>query len=180
MSSIQPKYTALIDNDKAGQKAGNNRTIESITDRFWRRVDKSGDCWEWLGYRHSGFWHGQIMSASRRIVWVHRLSWEIHNGPVPSGKCVLHTCDNPGCVNPYHLFLGTQRDNMKDMWRKGRGVLPKTQGQYNSQAKLTDGDIRVIRDLVSQGMTRTDVANFFNVSNSTVGRIVSRKLWAHV
>lgn len=87
---------------------------------FWNRVDKSGECWEWLG--------GKDRDGYGRIVingkwWgSHRLSYTLVKGEIPKGLVICHSCDNPGCVNPSHLFVGTQTDNVKDMDSKGRRV----------------------------------------------------------
>lgn len=92
--------------------------------RFWAKVDKRGpdDCWLWSGATIE-FGHGQF-SSGKRNVYAHRYSWEMANGPIPDGLYVLHKCDVPACVNPSHLFLGTQTENMADMRRKGRGSKP--------------------------------------------------------
>lgn len=83
--------------------------------RFWRHVKVGDGCWEWTRSKsYAKFWDGQ------RSVFAHRKSWEIHHGPIPEGMCVCHRCDNPICVRPDHLFLGTQRDNIIDMVSKGR------------------------------------------------------------
>lgn len=90
--------------------------------RLMRRVVKQpSGCWEWQGARQR-MGHGVIGRGRRGegTVLVHRLSWEVHNGPVPVGMCVCHHCDNPPCVNPDHLFVGTRNDNNQDMMRKGR------------------------------------------------------------
>ena len=99
-----------------GSKPGRFGTDE---ERFWRKVDKSGECWEWTGSRSSEGWHGR-MKWRGRMTMTHRIAWEIHFGHIPDGLFVLHACDNPPCVNPAHLMLGTHRANMIDAGRKGR------------------------------------------------------------
>lgn len=89
---------------------------------FWTRVTKGESCWEWQGNRNR-LGYGVIRVEPGRLarrVLTHRFSWELHNGPIPSGLFVCHRCDNPPCVNPAHLFLGTMRDNTRDMMAKGR------------------------------------------------------------
>ncbi len=87
--------------------------------RFWQKVQKGDGCWEWQGSRNK-LGYG-ITSLRGRAIRAHRVSWEIVNGPIPDGLLVCHRCDNPACVRPDHLFLGTQIDNLRDMRTKGRG-----------------------------------------------------------
>jgi hypothetical protein len=95
-----------------------------LPDAFWSKVGRAGICWEWRGSK-SKYGHGQFQYTTapnvRVRVGAHRFSWELANGPVPDGLWVLHHCDNPPCVRPDHLFLGTHKDNMADMKAKGRG-----------------------------------------------------------
>lgn len=87
--------------------------------RFWFRVDKTGDCWTWTGgTSRNGY--GAFWTKEKRLVRASRFSYALHYGPIPDGMVVCHRCDNPPCVRPDHLFLGTQGDNMRDMWQKGR------------------------------------------------------------
>ena len=110
--------------------------------RFWKRVNKHGpihpkvgQCWIWVGKLFQGKGYGQF-GIIGRTVRAHRFSWELRFGPVPEGLCVLHQCDNPGCVNPNHLFLGTNKDNTADMDRKGR---------RNSRRVLTLAQVKQIQ-----------------------------------
>lgn len=89
--------------------------MSDVEDRFWSNVDRTGDCWIWIGSRlPSGY--GRIGGRG----YAHRVSWALANGPIPAGMCILHRCDNPPCVNPSHLWIGTVADNMHDRDRKGR------------------------------------------------------------
>jgi len=86
-------------------------------ERFWARLEKSGECWNWMGSTSGGY--GQL-SYRRRPVRTHRLAWELAYGPIPAGLSVCHHCDNPRCCRPDHLFLGTPGDNARDCFLKGR------------------------------------------------------------
>ena len=106
---------------------------EPVPDRLWKRVDKSGECWVWLGMRDaSGY--GRIQVGPDPLL-CHRVAWMLTNGPIPRGKHVLHRCDNRRCVRPDHLFVGTNADNVKDRVRKGRSG--GATGERNAKAKLT-------------------------------------------
>src|ERR1041385_5030391 len=91
---------------------------------FWDKVIIiDGACWKWRGERHAHGYSVIRLRGNRKINWLaHRLSWQIHNGPIPEGLCICHKCDNPECTNPEHLFLGTQLDNIKDCTLKKRVV----------------------------------------------------------
>jgi hypothetical protein len=92
-----------------------------VAERFWEKVDKSGECWTWrpVTGRHP-FGYGMFTPQHGQRVTSHRFSWQLAHGPIPSGLFVLHKCDNPPCVRPDHLFLGTHKDNMADMKAKKR------------------------------------------------------------
>src|SRR5580765_6828583 len=152
-----------------------NRNIP-IEQRFWSKVDTSGECWEWIASRYPNG-YGQIArsrtSAKLRVTYAHRISWELHYGPIPEGMSVLHRCDNRACVNPAHLFLGTQLDNMRDMIAKGRGL----QGEQHPMAKVDADDVRNIRTLVTAGATKASVARQYGITRAAVRRICARHTW---
>jgi len=146
-------------------------------DRFWAKVKKSkpNDCWVWTGCRHPfGYGMLTLFSPSKHKECAHRISWEIHNGPIPHGLHVLHRCDNPPCVNPDHLFLGTHADNLKDAADKGR--MPK--GTEHHNAVLSDEDVIMIRRLYSPRIYSTYMlAKQFGVGQSAIFKIISNKNW---
>ena len=154
----------------------------SVTERFWDKVQKGDCCWVWIGWRdRNGY--GKIRDRTGgkfRDLFAHRVSWEVLYGPIPDGLCVLHRCDNPCCVNPKHLFLGTSADNVHDMISKGRFVVPPRQGSRNGRARLTENQIVQIRDLIEQGVPRKQIAEMFGVSVSAINHIARRRRWAVV
>lgn len=153
--------------------------------RFWAKVHKrKGDgCWEWRAALNSAG-YGVMASAPGRgakTVKAHRYSWQMHRGPIPKGMFVCHRCDNPKCVRPDHLFLGTSGDNHSDMVRKGRGVAPPRQlGSSNVNAKLTPAVVRVLRRLAADGVRVRLLADASGVSTTTIHSLLKGKTWAHV
>lgn len=188
----------------------------SVADRFWSRVDKSGPvpdhvpvvgpCWVWIpkcSDRYPQF------TLDGRQQPAHRVSWQLVNGPIPSGIHVLHKCDRTICVRPDHLFLGTHADNMADMKAKGRQVTPRgdrhgwrtkpdsiprgdrsgarkhpdrvPRGERCGNAKLTDNAVREIRRLSNDdGLWPAELARRFGVSPQMITRVVRREAWKHV
>ena len=148
----------------------------------WRRFlakiqfcDGDG-CWEWIGSRSStGYGNIRCPTASRVMVRnAHRLSYEFFVGPIPPGLFVCHKCDNRGCVNPDHLFVGTCADNSADMVAKGRSV----HGERNRKARLTAKQIAEIRRLYAAGgITQEQIGEMYGVSGSHICGIVKGKFW---
>lgn len=167
-----------------------------IAARFWEKVDTSGDCWIWTGSKNPNG-YGQL-TIDNRCTTAHRVSWAIHNGGIPDGLHVLHHCDNPACIRPEHLFLGTHTDNMRDAAAKGRSASqvhrarwckgPRTQkqiegqvrGERNAAAKLTSSDVIAIRALAASKVTFANIAKQFGISSRYAQRIVAREFWRHI
>lgn len=158
---------------------------------FWAKVDRSGDgCWEWLGWRWD---HPKVLPYGRfcvanKAMKAHRYAYAQSRG-VPfdaiEGWHVCHTCDNPPCVRPDHLFLGTDADNLRDAARKGRMSTEArravNRGVRNPSAKLTPGDVASIRAEYATGRTpQWLLAKMYSVARSTIGRIISKRGWTHV
>lgn len=158
----------------------------SICRRFWEKVDKIGPmqgreigrCWKWIGAcDKSG--RGRIASIGRNGVpaLAYRVSWLIHHGEIPSGFDVCHKCDNPNCVNPDHLFVGTRKDNMRDAHSKGR----IQKGSSRPLAKLNEADVvEILNAHFFHKSTNQSLADRFNVSHQRISKIVNRRIWRHV
>lgn len=151
--------------------------------RFWTKVSAPSpdECWTWTGskadHRYGALWD----VVEKRMHLAHIVSYSAYIGEVHDGLKVLHVCDNPACINPAHLFLGTMLDNARDRDYKGRNGGYKTRGSDNGLAKLTDVDVVEIRRLYSSGrLSQQTIACMFRVSQTTVSSIVLRKTWTHV
>lgn len=171
---------------KAGRlqefKSG-TRSREPLEVRFRRMgwTVTASDCWEWAGSRNSRG-YGQIYSGTRsqsghvKPALVSRVSWEVHKGPIPEGVAVCHKCDNPPCVNPGHLFLGTRHENNTDMAMKKRTL----NGERRPQSKLTDMQVDEIRRRYANGdISQRALGEEFGVGQSSVSLIVSRSRRKH-
>lgn len=135
-------------------------------ERFWRFVDKrdSDQCWNWVGVK-SNNGRGRL-KVSYKYVTAYRFSYELHNGCIPIGALVLHSCDNPSCVNPSHLFTGTQKDNLADRESKGRRLT--WAGNDSPLKKITDEEVCEIR---SSSLSNRSIADKFGVSESLISAI---------
>lgn len=155
-------------------------TMEEIKARFWSNVDKRGtdECWPWMAGRFlEGY--GQFRVWKKHIK-AHRFSYEITIGPIGKGLLACHTCDNPPCCNPKHIFVGTHADNARDMTAKGRGYKgprPSFPGELNPAAKLTFEKVEEIRRLHQHGMSQKRLAQQFLMSQSQVGNIIRGSSW---
>lgn len=157
---------------------GHYQQENDIARAFWKYCVPLGknDCWQWQGnIGTNGYGRG---SCGGKTFAAHRVSYELHRGSIPDGMMVLHKCDNPTCINPDHLFLGTDADNMQDKIEKGRANFLVGERVYN--ARLTSGQVIEIRRLSKQGISQSRIARQFGVSTSAIGSIVSRKNWKHI
>jgi hypothetical protein len=157
------------------------KRAKPIEERFWYRVNKTATCWVWTGGRISGYGAISLGSKSAGTGLAHRISWEMHNGPIPDGMNVCHHCDNPPCVNPSHLFLGTLADNNRDMRDKGRGGMLRPDAHHGAnhwRAELDPDRVLAIRARHAAGETHlATLAEQYGVSSNTIWRIVTRKTW---
>lgn len=155
---------------------------DSLKHRLLRAMVPSDGCWEWQRGLEKGYGRLRFKGA---VIYAHRASWGVHVGPIPDGLWVLHHCDNRSCINPAHLFLGTNADNVADRDRKKRRTTParflNQNGEANIQAKLTAADVVAIRVRYAQGgVSQTALAREFGVSPTSIGRVVRKDLWSHV
>ena len=149
------------------------KRVKPPEERFWSKVDKNGpvpihcpelgQCWLWTGSKTVSGNYGQI-NVSGRPVRANRFSWVLHNGPIPEGLYVLHYCDNPPCVRPNHLFLGSHDDNLLDMKNKGRAGAP--------HSKLTATQIEEIKSMYP-ALSQYKIADRFSVDQSAVSRLIN-------
>lgn len=167
------------------------RTVERFQSKI-QKGDSENSCWIWLGAKHiRGY--GYFGVSHGKNVYAHRFSYEISHGPIPDGMCIMHKCDNPSCVRPDHLQVGTQKDNIRDRDQKKRtatgkrsGVHTKPEnfptwalrGENNDRACLTQKEAEEIRELFSSGSMKTDkLALKYGVGRSTIYRVIRREVY---
>lgn len=136
-----------------------------------------GECWEWKR-THNGQGYGELRVAGR-MVYAHRLAFELAGGTIPEGLHILHECDNPRCINPEHLTVGTRSKNMRDCHARGRSKIPspKMHGEANGASKLKASDVSAIRKMLGEGLPQASIAQKFGVSQSNISRIKRGKGW---
>lgn len=145
---------------------------------FWSKVDKTSNpngCWEWTGPKmpagYGKFYYNSLFEYS------HRYSFTLSNGPIPPGLVICHRCDNPSCVNPEHLFLGTYKDNAQDCLKKGRHKFGQLKGSKNASAKLTEDQVLKIRE---SNKRYKEIATEYGVSEHCISEIRRRITWKHI
>ena len=167
--------------------------IIPLKDRFFSKIVRGqteDDCWGWTATKNNKGYGA--LKVNGQMAPINRVSWMVHFGEIPKGLCVCHSCDNPICSNPKHLFLGTHQDNMDDMIRKGRDRKDAQKalrnrsrsykGMGSSTAKLTDEQVREIKRLAvgrKIGFGK-QIAERFGVIPATIGHILSGRNWSHI
>ena len=164
-----------------GNTSGGPKATGSLEDRFWRFVTKGDeqDCWEWRGkLLPNGY--GRISAGTRSLgcIGAHRVSWSLFNrAEIPSGMVVMHSCDNRSCVNPYHLSIGTPKDNTQDMIAKGRKKVVAPLGEGNGKAKLTVEKVKLIKQ---SNLKTAELARQFGLSQNCIRGVRIGRTWSHV
>lgn len=171
-----------------------HHAVSPESERFWEKVNKNGPlpdpvnypnldtkCWEWKSSKRVGsIGYGQFREylgfRKYTMGYAHRWSWKNTNGPIEPGKCVLHRCDNPLCVNPEHLFLGTHSVNRKDCILKGRSAF----GVRCGQSKLNDIQVRIMKRLRKLGVSFFKIGEVFRVTHKAAEIAIKGETWKHL
>lgn len=178
---IEPKFCSIkcyrssprekLTINKISEKIKFERLVKS----FERHVIRKIGCWDWLGVL-TKFGYPKIGSRYFNLWTGHRASWFIFNGEIPKGKCVLHRCDNPKCTNPEHLFLGTEKENIKDRCKKDRSAI----GSKGGNSKLDEYKVKEIKNLLKKGISQDSIAKKFDIHQTQISKIKLEKTWRHV
>lgn len=151
--------------------------IKSLAQSLDDLSEKTDGCWIWRGWCSTGrLPYGLIRRGSKQF-YAHRVSWQVHFGAIPDGLHVLHKCDNPPCIRPDHLFLGTHLDNVRDRQAKGRTRIPALRGEQAPWSKLTEQAVREIRATDDSAKA---LAARYNVSEGAIYGVLSGRRWKHV
>lgn len=151
------------------------RPRESLDVRFWKKVRRGKACWVWTGYKNPrGYGIISAGGSPIQLLLAHRVSWVLSRGEIPNGMCVMHKCDNPPCVNPKHLVVGTQAENLDDMRKKGRDRYRPLFGENNPRHRLTDRSVLSIR---KSALSHRELGIMHGVARSTITAVKSGRTW---
>jgi len=153
-------------------------TLQTLDGLRHQCAIQANGCWEWLHGRHSGGY--AAMNIGGRRVHGHRWAWELACGPIPSGRCVCHRCDNPICVNPQHLFIGTQAENLADMTAKGRSHKVGPIGSANPKSIFNETQVRSMRRMAAEGTRTCAIWREFGGSYTAVRLILKGTNWKYL
>lgn len=154
------------------------RATESLQ-QFENLFTKTDSCWIWHGQRHQ-LGYGIVRHQSGRREAAHRIAFRFYRGEIPRGLLVCHKCDTPSCVNPEHLFLGSQKDNLLDMIKKGRKKIWHPVGEKNPKSIFSEQQIRIMRSLYDSGQKVANIRRRFGGAYQSVWLAVKRKTWKHI
>lgn len=179
MIEFCPKCSRIYNSNLGCKRYECSKTLDQ---RFMSRVVKTGSCWLWSGTKQDStprLRYGKFYLGRGRYIKAHRYSWEMKNGEIPKGYFICHHCDNPTCVNPEHLFCGTNADNMRDMNTKKRGRF--VHGEKQGSSKLTENSVEKIRQMYTKRgeWSCYSLARKFGVNPATISKIVLGKSWVH-
>lgn len=147
--------------------------------RFWQQVQVAGpgECWLWMGNATDRYGTLYRHPALGGRIGAHRFSYELHNGAIPAGMLVMHTCDTPKCVNPAHLKAGSPKENMADMDAKGRRVVAYPKGEQSNLSRLNEHAVRFIR---CSDQSNSALGRIFGLTPNAIRAVRIRKSWAHI
>ena len=186
---LQGKTLSSGEHDPRGaQSYGGIDMNEATKERFWSKIDVGGTgCWEWNACtRHQGygaFHTGSRKHGTEKMNQAHRMAWELTFGKIPDGLLVCHRCDNKKCCNPFHLFVGTHSDNLKDAYDKGKKIfIPDNSGENSGLSKLTWKQVREIRKLKQMHpyLSQRLIGKLYKVRQGTIWHILNDKTWKDI
>lgn len=159
-----------------------SRRSRPLVERLWEKIDirSRDECWPWLGSKNQDGYGKIAIGRGSGNGYAHRIAYEAFTGTELGELRGLHSCDNPSCCNPNHIFAGSQADNVADMKAKGREKKRPLYGSDNPQAKLSESDVLDIRALLAHGSSQRQVAKIFAISQGQVARIGGGTRWAHL
>ncbi len=156
-------------------------TTTAASIRFDKFFKKPNDvlCWEWIGAK-TKHGYGTFYVEKNKPVLAHRFSYELYKGKIKQGYVICHSCDNPSCVNPNHLWEGTISDNNLDCLKKGRHKSPRLNGEKHGKHKLSEKQVIKIKEMQKEGISQRNIAKNFNISFQHVSKLINAQRWAHL
>lgn len=151
--------------------------------RFWSKVEigNPDECWEWkAGNNGRGYGKFYVGGDGNPQRYAHRISWSLANGDIPEGLILCHKCDNPKCINPDHLFLGTQAENMQDASKKGRCKPSMAHGNSSGHNKIDEKDIPDVKKMIAEGVSLKTIADIYGVSKQSIFHIKTGRNWSWI